>query len=541
MTVTQFLIERLQKLGIHHVFGVPGDYVLNFYDQLCRSPITVINTTSEEHAGFAADAYARVSGIGCVCVTYNVGALKLANACACAYAERSPLIVISGSPGMNERKEGMLLHHMVRSFECQKEVFSNWTCDQAVLDNPAKAGFEIDRAIENLKYYRQPIYIEIPRDVAEKTISYDVYQLGTPKAKQSDPDNLKDAIEDSIRFIENSRNPVILAGVELSRYNLGESLIRFAEKNNIPIATTLLSKSVVNERHRLFAGVYMGDASLPEVKSLIDESDCVMMFGVMLTDMTLCFQPKEFYKRQVVDCSLGSDLKIGSRHYRNVLFGDYLKVLFGMGFETKRSFEIPIKESGKFIASNKKITVARLFDKVNSILNENIAIIADVGDALFGASELVMHSKNHFLSPAYYTTMGASIPGALGLQTAIPGARPIVLVGDGAFQMCFSEISTILARGLNPIIIVLNNKGYSTERFLKNGPYNDIKNWRYDMVGTIFDAETINGSVQTEEEFDELLDRAMKSKIAAILNVHLSPDDISPALSRMTSALSKRI
>jgi indolepyruvate decarboxylase len=300
-SVADFLIERLENAGVKHVFGIPGDYVLDFYDKLWHNPkIDVVNTTDEAHAGFAADAYARVAGIGCVCVTYNVGALKLANAVACAYAERSPLVIISGSPGIKERTDNMLLHHMVRSFNCQKEIFEKITCDSVVLDNPAMAGYYIDRAFESLKHYKQPIYIELPRDIANKPLVYDVYKLGTPTAPKSDPENLTEAVEEVTKWVQTSERPVIMAGVEVARFGLGEKLMKFAERHNIPVVTEYLSKSVVPERHPLFAGLYSGPASDESIRKLVDESDCLLMFGVMLTDMTLNFMPAKFTKRQVV-------------------------------------------------------------------------------------------------------------------------------------------------------------------------------------------------------------------------------------------------
>ena len=214
-SVSDFLIERLENAKVEHVFGLPGDYVLNFYDKLSKSEdINLINTTDESHAGFAADAYSRIKGIGCVCVTYSVGGLKLANATACAFAEKSPLIVICGSPGVKERESGVLLHHMVRSFESQKEVFDSITCASVVLDNPATAGYEIDRVFEALHYYKQPIYIELPRDIADKPIGYDV-KLGTPESPESDPQNLNESLEEVISWIEDSENPVICEQLEV--------------------------------------------------------------------------------------------------------------------------------------------------------------------------------------------------------------------------------------------------------------------------------------------------------------------------------------
>ncbi len=541
MNVADFLIERLENVGIKHVFGIPGDYVLDLYAQLSQNPkIQVVNTCDEAGAGFAADAYARVNGIGCVCVTYNVGALKIANSVACAYAERSPLIIISGSPGVKERKEGMLLHHMVRSFSCQKEVFEKWTCASTVLDNPYTAGYEIDRVLEALKHHKQPVYIEVPRDIAKKTVKYDI-TLGTPDSPKSDEENLLDAIAEVEAWIIKAKNPVILAGVQIARYHLGAEITSFAEKLNIPIATTLLSKSVINENHPLFAGVYMGDSSREEVRKLVDESDCLLMFGVLRTDMTLCFKPSVFPKRQVVDCSV-EGLKVKSHTYTNIQFADFCKKLFDLNFTKRVSPSIPAKpEISKFVPQkNTPITTVRFFDKINSILNKNMAIVADVGDSLFGASDLIVHHRNFFLSPAFYTTMGFAIPGALGLQKAMPDVRPIVLVGDGAFQMSCVEISTMSRHNLNPIIFVLNNKGYTTERFLKDGPFNDLEEWRYDKIFELM-GSGYGWKVETEEELEAAIGIAIDKKKPSVINVVVGKKDISSALKRMTEALAKRV
>ena len=193
-SLSSFLIERLENIGIRHIFGVPGDYVLKFYDQLSKSDkIEIVNSTDENHAGFAADAYARVHGAGCVCVTYNVGTLKVSNAVACAYAEKSPLVVISGVPGVEEREQDVLLHHMVRSHDCQRDIFKNITCASTILNNPDTAGYEIDRVLEAMKFHKRPVYIEIPRDVVEKPIAYDVYGIGTPVPPVTDEENLAEA------------------------------------------------------------------------------------------------------------------------------------------------------------------------------------------------------------------------------------------------------------------------------------------------------------------------------------------------------------
>lgn len=543
-SVSEFLLERMENAGIKHVFGVPGDYVLGFYKKMSDyDGIDVVNSTDENHAGFAADAYARVNGIGAVCVTYNVGALKICNAVAGAYAERSPMVVISGSPGMKEREEDMLLHHMVRSFECQKDIFENITCASTILDNPNRAGFEIDRVFEALKYHKQPIYIELPRDVADKPIAYDVYKQGTPSSPESDEETLEEALEEVSEWIKKAKSPVILAGVQVQRFGLGTELVKFAERNNIPICTTLLSKSVVGEHHPLFCGLYMGGVSQPNVQKLVEESDCVLMFGALLTDMTLSFMPSKFQKRQTMSCSV-EGLKVKNHTFTNVLFSDFCERIFKK--EIVRDYEVKIQnkipEIEKFIPrKDEKITTARFFDKINSMLKkDNTAIIADIGDCLFGAADLVVHHKNHFLAPAFYTSMGSAIPGALGVQLAAPEIRPIVLVGDGAFQMSCTELSTIVARKLNPIVFVLNNHGYTTERFLIDGPFNDIMDWEYhritDMIGG-----GIGAVAETESELEEVVSIALQSDELFIVQVVVDSLDVSPALQRMTKGLQKRI
>src|SRR5688572_31133718 len=163
-TIGQYLIARLHAHGVRHVFGIPGDYVLTFYDQLQRSPLRLINSCDEQGAGFAADAYARVRGLGAVCVTYCVGGLKLANTTAGAYAEKSPVVVISGSPGTNERAKNPLLHHRVREFDTQFKVFQEITAASTILNDPETAFREIDRVLEICLRHKRPVYIEIPRD-----------------------------------------------------------------------------------------------------------------------------------------------------------------------------------------------------------------------------------------------------------------------------------------------------------------------------------------------------------------------------------------
>jgi indolepyruvate decarboxylase len=541
MNTSQFLRERLENAGVNHVFSVPGDYVLDFVKEIWDSKIKMIINTDEAHAGFAADGYARVNGIGCVVVTYNVGASKIINAVQCAYAERSPLVVISGAPGLNERNEEFLLHHMVKGFNSQKHQFDEITCASVVLDNPATAGYEIDRAFEALHHFKRPIYIELPRDVAKKPISYDVYKQGTPTAPPTDQENLQEAIKEVTEWLREAENPVILAGVELARYKLSEQMVKFAERHNIPVATTLLSKSVINERNALFAGVYFGAGSKDQARKIVDESDCLLIFGDYHHDMALGFRPARFKKRQVVWANVES-LKVRNHTFTEVGFTDFSKAMFKLDIGRQWKPQLPpVKDKATFAPKEGvPVTSDRLFAKIDSILDRSHAICADIGDSLFGAMDLTVHHSHHFLSPAYYTSMGPSIPYALGVQVALPDVRPIVIIGDGAFQMAGVELSTILNQKGNPIVFVLNNGGYATERCLIDGGFNDIRRWNYHKV-----TELINGGngriVATEDQLDFAVKEALDSKELFVINVLLGRKDISQGLRRMTDGLSKRV
>src|ERR1044072_250392 len=250
VTIGQYLIQQLYAHGVRHVFGIPGDYVLGFYDQLAKSQIRIINTSDEQGAGFAADAYARVRGLGAVCVTYCVGGLKVATTTAEAFAEKSPVVVISGAPGMKEREKNPLLHHKVREFDTQKKVFEQLTIASTVLSDPQTAFQEIDRVLHAALRYKRPVYIELPRDtVALPGIPH----YRTPDIhERSNRHTLREALTEAVEMINAARQPVILADVEVHRFGLQDAVLRLAERTNIPVAATILGKSVIGEQHPFY-------------------------------------------------------------------------------------------------------------------------------------------------------------------------------------------------------------------------------------------------------------------------------------------------
>lgn len=539
-TIGDYLISRLHALGVRHVFGIPGDYVLGFYDQLVASELKVVTTCDEQGAGFAADAYARIRGLGVVCVTYCVGGLKVANSTAGAFAEKSPVVVISGAPGMKERERNPLLHHKVREFDTQRKVFEQLTVASAVLSDPQTAFQEIDRVLHAVLRFKRPVYIELPRDmVARLGIKH---HSPAQLHETSDPAALAEAIGEAVAMINAARQPVILADVEVHRFGLQELLLELIEKANIPFASTILGKSVMSEQHPLCLGVYEGAMGRDDVRVYVESSDCVIMLGTFMTDINLGIYTARLDPARSISAT-SEKLSIRYHSFEDVRFKDFMRGLIAADLRRRdcNAHPRPEEEPEFRVEPRAKLTVKRLFQRLDAFLSDETIVVVDVGDALFGAADLFIRRRTEFLGPAYYASMGFAVPAAIGAQLANPSLRPLVIVGDGAFQMTGMEIATALRLNLNPIILVLNNAGYGTERHIHNGPYNDILPWEYSKI-----PEVIGGGsgfvARTEDELDSaLLAAKADSAHINIIDARLDPMDRSPALERLAERLSKKI
>lgn len=545
-TISTYLIQRLRELGARHVFGVPGDYVLGFYKALEDSDLEVINTCDEQGAGFAADAYARFNGLGVVCITYCVGGLKVANTTAQAYAEKSPVVVISGAPGMNERLRNPLLHHKVRDFDTQLKVFQQLTEAATVLDNPQTAAREIDRVLNAAVQHKRPVYIELPRDMVNVPIDAPAAELRPSRPSYGpDPIALREAVAEALERINAAARPVILADIEIQRFGLQGELMRLVEGSRIPVAATILSKSVVREDHPLYLGVYEGAMGRQEVTDYVEGSDCLIMLGVFMTDVNLGIFTAQLDPSRIISAT-SDRLSIRYHTYDGITLADFLPALIAARPDRRalapgEAIPHPPTPPECFPVPDKPLTVRYLFERLNQFLDDSTAVLADPGDAMFAGIDMTIHCASEFSSPAYYTSLGYAVPAAIGVQLARPDLRPLVLVGDGAFQMTGMELSTVARFGLNPIVVVLNNEGYGTERPMLDGRFNDILNWDYSAVVRVLG--TGRGHIAaTEEELEEVLLAASAGRETFhVIEVRLAPDDRSEALHRLTSALAQRV
>jgi len=355
-------------------------------------------------------------------------------------------------------------------------------------------------------------------------------------------DALAEAVSETTEYLANASSPVVIAGVEVHRRNLQDVLLDFIRRANLPVAATLTGKSVIGERHSAYLGVYEGAMSSESARYMVEQSDCILMLGMTLNDVDTGIYTAKLDPNRMIRAAQG-EIIIRHHRYPRVPLGDFLKALGRK--VVKRSEPLPDLPPGPeapgFPERGRSMTIARLIGRLNAALTPDMMVVCDTGDCLFAALELRVHQRTEFLASGFYTTMGFAVPAALGALVARPDRRALILVGDGAFQMTGTELSTHCTLGLSPIVIIFNNRGYSTERFILDGPFNDIGDWRFDKFGEVFGP--LQGfDAPTEEMFDSALARAIETRNAAsIINVHLRIDDTSPALQRLSEHLKRRI
>jgi TPP-dependent 2-oxoacid decarboxylase len=538
-TVAEYLLRQLQSSGVDHVFGIPGDYVLGLYKKLAASPLMHIGTTREDTAAFAADGYARCRGIGALAVTYGVGALNVVNAIAGAHAESSPVVVISGAPGVSEQRKNPMIHHRFGPFSFQREIFERITCATAVLDDPLTAFRNIDRCLQAARRYSKPVYLELPRDQLEA----EGFPLpaAEPVQPESDAGALAEAVDETVELLGRASLPVILAGVEIHRRGLQDRLSQLVTSACIPVAATLTGKSVVGERHAAYLGVYEGAMGPDFTRERVEGADLLLMLGATVNDVDTGIFTAKLDPERMIHASQ-DQVTIGHHHYPDVLLHDFLTELCNSirAHSCSWSPRAPLPELPA-AGTGKPMTITRLIASLNAVLTPDMSVICDVGDCLFAALDLRVHERSHFLASAFYTSMGFAVPAALGAQIASPGLRPLILVGDGAFQMTGTELSTFSRLGLDPVVIVFNNHGYSTERFILEGPFNDIPEWRYEHIGDL--VGPVDGfHARTEDEFEHALRNALLTTgRPSLINVDLQANDASPAMRRLAEHLGRKV
>ena len=538
-TVSRYLLSRLQQIGIKHLFGVPGDYSLDFLDEVLASPIRWVGNCNELNAGYAADGYARLNGVGAAVVTYGVGGLSILNAVAGAYAEHVPVIIINAAPPARRRESGAMVHHLVSNYFLQLDIYRKITADAALLVDPKTAPDEIDRVIRNCLAQKLPVYLELPADITRAPCRAPG-ELLPAASLSSNQESLAECIAEAAALLNNAKHPLILAGVELLRFGLGNETLRLVETVEIPFATMLSSKAVLPELHPQFVGIYQGGWSKETVRRQVEDSDCLLSLGAWMTDMDTGLFSIQLDARRMISVGKGQ-VRIGSHYYHEIQLRDFIRELAPA--VQPRSYQAShpagaYRAKQAFVpAADCVLTAPRLYECLNYYLDDQMILLAEPGDAFCAAPEFDIEEAENFIVQAYYCSIGFCTPAALGVALARPGKRPFVLSGDGAFQMTAQEVSTLIRERCPGVIVIINNDGYLIERKLhQDGSYNDIQRWQYAKLPAVFGDESfvIGLRVTTEEELQQAMRTAVSAKDKLVFIEACLPNrDCSAGLDRL--------
>jgi pyruvate decarboxylase len=540
-SVGSYIAARLRQIGLGHYFGVPGDYNLVLLDQMLAEPgLQYVGCCNELNAGYAADGYARARGAGAVVVTYSVGSLSVLNAVAGAASEDLPVVVLAGGPGTLAKAECRLLHHTLGTVDydyCQR-IFQQVCADSVVLHNLDDAPTLIDRALLACLSQRQPVYIEVPCDLAGLPIPAP-RPLRFDRKATSDPESLLAAVEATSMIIARAARPVLVAGVKLRAAGAIDAFRTLADALGCAVAVMPDAKGFFPESHPGFIGIYWGAVSSPGTAGVVESADAALFAGPVLTDYTTA--------GYTLPLDTGKLLRAGPRSVRlpeatfnGVDLAEFLVALAREVRPNAASLEIFRRLAPQVPAvpcepaAGAKLTTAALMAQVQAMLTPEMAVVAETGDSWFNGVKLRLPEGAAFEIQMRYGSIGWSVGATLGYAIGAGMSRRVVaLIGDGSFQLTAQEVSTMIRYQARPIIFLINNRGYTIEVEIHDGPYNNIKNWDYAGLIEVLNAGEGNGwgcRVETEDELAAAIERAKAHDGPCLIECPVDRDDCSVEL-----------
>ena len=549
ITIGNYLLTRLQELGISHLHGVPGDFNLAFLEQVMACDgIRWVGCCNELNAAYAADGYARIRGVGALLLTYGVGDLSALNGIAGANAEHVPVVCISGVPPLNSILRREVLHHTsgTGDFEDVMTCLAQFTAAQSRL-TPANARIEIDRLLLTCLRERRPVYLQLPSDITH-------LEIDPPGEALANVLPTGDAVQ-TTRLVEllyarllAAKKPALLVDADAQRFGLRKLICTLGERAGLPFCSMSSGRSVFNEQHPQYRGIYAGRASSAEALRTIEDSDCLITVGVRFFDATTGFFSQRIPTPETIVLEPYRAM-VNGRVFEGICADEVLKVLCERLPERERGkltpgpdkpdakIEAGVVEHELAPQAGRRLTHARLWPRLGRFLREGDVVVAENGCAQAGLAEVRLPANTNYIGQSVWGSIGYTLPALLGSLLAAPERRQLLFIGDGSVQMTAQEISTMLRQGLKPIIFILNNRGYTIERVIL-GPqaeYNEIQNWQYLKLGEVLGdgARVLGLSARTEDELERALSEAEKSECLTMIELHLEKLDAPEGLKRM--------
>ncbi|MER3278688.1 alpha-keto acid decarboxylase family protein [Salmonella enterica] len=542
-TVADYLLDRLAGCGIGHLFGVPGDYNLQFLDHVIdHQTLRWVGCANELNAAYAADGYARMSGAGALLTTFGVGELSAINGIAGSYAEYVPVLHIVGAPCSAAQQRGELMHHTLgdgdfRHFYRMSQAIS---AASAILDEQ-NACFEIDRVLGEMFAARRPGYIMLPADVAKKTAIPPTQALTLPVHEA------QSGVETAFRYharqcLMNSRRIALLADFLAGRFGLRPLLQRWMAETPIAHATLLMGKGLFDEQHPNFVGTYSAGASSKEVRQAIEDADRVICVGTRFVDTLTAGFTQQLPAERTLEIQPYAS-RIGETWF-NLPMAQAVSTLRELCLECAFASP-PTRSAGQPVRIDKgELTQESFWQTLQQYLKPGDIVLVDQGTAAFGAAALSLPDGAEVVVQPLWGSIGYSLPAAFGAQTACPDRRVILIIGDGAAQLTIQEMGSMLRDGQAPVILLLNNDGYTVERAIHGAAqrYNDIASWNWTQI-----PPALNAAQQAEcwrvtqaIQLAEVLERLARPQRLSFIEVMLPKADLPELLRTVTRALEAR-
>lgn len=546
ISIGQYLIDRLYEAGLRRLYGVPGDFNLEFLELLEKDGrIAFIGTCNELNGGYAADGDARLSGFGALITTYGVGDLSALQAIAGAYAERVPVLSLAGAPPLHAIETRALVHHTLLNgdYDNMLQAHAPFTTAQARL-TPDNAGVEIDRVVSAVIRRKLPGYLQLPSDITTVMIPAPSAPLALAQPA-ADPETLTLAADYLAKKIENAKSPVILVDSLVSRFGLAEDVTRFIEKTGIPFALTSPGKGSLPESSPYYLGGYAGGASAPALFERVAASDCVIGLGVRFSDL-----PSGYFTQKIQPDAW---INLNADSVR-VNMGQKERVLVGAGAASvlkatlqRLSGRAPLPAPAPRKLSRPETDEAWngtvFWNRIQTFLREGDAIAADSGTSAVALTGMTLPDNVDFVIQPVWSAIGYTCPALMGMAMAQPERRSLLFIGDGALQMTAQEISTMLRNGLSPVLFVINNRGYTVERCILgvHAAFNDIADWDYTALPRAFgpNGKSKVFSVRTRDELEKALSAAEKPDGLVLIEIHLGPMDVPPGMMKFGEACNR--
>lgn len=513
-TVGDYLLDRLAELGVSEIFGVPGDYNLAFLDHIVAHPaIRWVGNANELNAGYAADGYGRLRGMAAVVTTFGVGELSAANAIAGSYAEHVPVVHIVGGPSKDAQGTRRALHHSLGDgdFEHFLRVSREITCAQTNL-MPATACREIDRVLSEVREQKRPGYILMSSDVARfptepPTAPLPRYTGGTS------PRALSLFVEAATQLIADHQLTV-LADLLVHRLQAVKELEALLAADVVPHATLMWGKSLLDESSPNFLGIYAGSASAEHVRTAIEEAPVLVTAGVVFTDMVSGFFSQRIDPARTIDIGQYQS-SVAGEVFAPLETGAALEalaeILVQRGISSPPVAAPSDVETGGTPARDHALTQQMVWDRLCWALTPGNVVLADQGTSFYGMADHRLPQGVTFIGQPLWGSIGYTLPAAVGAAVAHPERRTVLLIGDGAAQLTIQELGTFSREKLSPVIVVVNNDGYTVERAIhgETAPYNDIASWSWtDIPHALGVANHLAFRAQTYGELDDALTAA---------------------------------